>query len=42
MTYDESRGRTILYGGSVFDGKVSTTHDDTWAWDGERWTPLGK
>jgi len=33
MAYDESRGRTILYGGSVFDGKVSTSYYDTWEWD---------
>jgi len=35
MAYDESRGRTILYGGSVFDGKVSTSYYDTWEWDRE-------
>ena len=40
MAFDESLGRTILYGGSVFDGKVSTSYDDTWAWDGEGWMLL--
>ena len=42
MAYDESRGRTILYGGSVFDGKVSTSYYDTWEWDREGWTLVWK
>lgn len=42
MAYDESLGRTILYGGSVFDGKVSTSYYDTWAWDGEGWTLVSR
>ena len=33
MTYDESRGRVVLFGGT--DGTVSFS--DTWEWDGDNW-----
>jgi hypothetical protein len=36
--FDSARGRTLLYGGSAFDGKVSTQFHDTWEWGGEAWT----
>jgi len=33
MTYDEERGRVVLFGGSG-------PSNETWEWDGQRWTPL--
>ena len=35
MTYDSTRGVTVLFGGSV-DGAVYL--NDTWEWDGTAWT----
>ena len=40
MAYDEARGKTFLYGGGYFDGKVSTSYSDTWEWDGRQWTQV--
>jgi cysteine-rich repeat protein len=37
MTYDAVRGRVVLFGGFV-DG--SGDLDDTWEWDGSRWTEV--
>jgi hypothetical protein len=38
MQYDRVAREVVLYGGSA---PSSGTLDDTWAWDGSRWTPLG-
>ncbi len=40
MAYDAARGKTVLHGGSFWDGKVSTNYDDTWEWDGKQWTQI--
>ncbi|MCK6550072.1 hypothetical protein L6R52_29830, partial [Myxococcota bacterium] len=49
LAFDEARGVVVMHGGSV--GFDSTTFmdidaDDTWTWDGQRWTevptPLGR
>jgi hypothetical protein len=37
MAYDAARGKTVLFGGGSWDGKVSTQYDDTWEWDGKQW-----
>ena len=37
-TYDESRERTLLFGGAHWDGERSTTFNDLWSWDGRQWT----
>lgn len=39
MIYDSARGRAVLFGGSVFDGGVST-RNDTWTFDGREWRKL--
>src|SRR5215468_2010500 len=36
MVYDAARDRVLLFGGST----GTTFHDDTWSWDGSRWTQL--
>lgn len=39
MAYDSHRGVTVLHGGGRFDGaEQEPAFDDTWEWDGERWT----
>jgi hypothetical protein len=38
MTYDPVRQRTLLHGGSAWNGRASRHFDDTWAWDGRGWT----
>ena len=35
MAYDPGRKRTVLYGGQ---GATNNDLDDTWEWDGQRWT----
>ena len=40
MAYDPVRRKTVLFGGSSFDGKVSTVYGDTWEWDGQSWTRM--
>jgi hypothetical protein len=35
MVYDEARGRTVMFGGTVDGVGVS---NDTWLWDGTTWT----
>jgi len=35
LTYDESRGRTLLFGGDPLTGALL---GDSWGWDGEFWT----
>jgi hypothetical protein len=40
--FDSSRKMTLLHGGSAFDGKVSTTFKDTWAWNGANWTRVDR
>jgi hypothetical protein len=35
MTYDATRGRTVLFGGTRYPGGVA---GDTWEWDGSTWT----
>jgi hypothetical protein len=37
MAYDAARGRTVLFGGIGADGQH---RDDTWEWDGTRWTEI--
>lgn len=34
-TYDEARGKVVLFGGKTFDDSLQ---NDTWTWDGTRWT----
>ena len=36
MAFDVSRGRTVLFGGSVGDPPSA----DTWEWNGTTWTPV--
>lgn len=36
MTYDGARQRVVLFGGLLGNG---TSSDETWDWDGARWTP---
>lgn len=43
MTWDAARGVTLLYGGCTStnaNGLCATAVDDTWSWDGVRWTAL--
>jgi hypothetical protein len=40
MAFDPVRQRTMLFGGGAFDGRVVTSYDDTWEWDGAQWTQL--
>jgi len=50
MTYDAARKMVILFGGDVWKKKVDTSisadgevwdiRNDTWGWDGTRWTKL--
>jgi hypothetical protein len=40
MTYDPVRERTILHGGSAWNGRTSRHFNDTWAWDGRGWTRI--
>ena len=37
MAYDVGRGRTVLFGGSVSTGTVTSQVNDTWEWDGTSW-----
>lgn len=37
ITYDSVRGRVILFGGT---GPANARYNDTWEWDGTRWTKL--
>jgi hypothetical protein len=37
MAYDAARAQTILFGGMLAGETMS---DETWAWDGDDWTPL--
>jgi hypothetical protein len=39
MAYDAARGRVVLYGG-VLPGENHAFFDDTWEWDGQRWTRM--
>lgn len=41
ITYDEARGRTVIFGGVQLQAFL----DETWEWDGERWSeaaPIGR
>lgn len=40
MAYDAARGKTMLYGGNYWDGKISTRYEDIWEWDGKKWTQV--
>jgi len=40
LAYDSLRDRVILFGGLVPRVASGNRLDDTWAWDGVRWTPL--
>ena len=40
MAYDPVRHRVVLFGGSYWDGKVTTHYDDTWEWDGKQWSEV--
>jgi hypothetical protein len=37
MAYDESRGKTVMYGGQTADRAWAK---DTWEWDGRKWTKI--
>lgn len=39
MTYDSSRGRTVLFGGSISANQFAQL-GDTWEWDGSFWTQM--
>jgi hypothetical protein len=39
MTYDPSRGRTVLYGGRTAAGHANPI-GDTWEWDGQSWSRI--
>jgi hypothetical protein len=44
LAYDPLRRRVVLFGGSTVPGSSADALDDTWEWDGARWTqavPLG-
>jgi hypothetical protein len=40
MTYDPTRGRTLLFGGITFTGGSYETLDDLWQFDGLRWSKI--
>lgn len=41
MAYDAARGKTILYGGSIYrKGEGVRTFDDIWEWDGKQWAQI--
>ncbi len=40
MAYDAARGRTVLFGGTAVLAPDAPSFDDTWEWDGARWTRL--
>jgi hypothetical protein len=41
LAYDAARDRTVLYGGAGPRPEGGTkVHDDTWEWNGERWTRM--
>ena len=44
MAYDRARDRTLLYGGYTCDRETGRcgVEDDSWEWDGERWTSVGE
>lgn len=37
MAYDPNRSRTVLFAGSVSDGRTVTQVNDTWEWNGTDW-----
>lgn len=38
MAYDAANGRTVVFGG--FPGAGTVHYNDTWVWDGRRWTEI--
>jgi hypothetical protein len=40
MAYDSARKRVVLFGGATGSDPITTTVDDTWEWDGSRWTEM--
>ncbi len=38
LAYDTARGRTVLFGGTVFPRRAGAWATDTWEWDGKQWT----
>ena len=38
ICYDESRARTVLFGGVVWENDTWHYSNDTWEWDGTGWT----
>ena len=38
MVFDRKRHKTVLYGG--MDTKTGKVFDDTWEWDGKKWTQV--
>jgi hypothetical protein len=40
MVYDQSRARTVLYGGTSSTSSGGIPYGDTWEWDGVAWTQI--
>src|SRR5262249_39170706 len=40
ITYDETRGAAIVYGGTMPKCGATCSLDDTWAYDGSTWTKI--
>lgn len=40
LAYDPARGVTVMFGGQVGSGRTAVFPQDTWEWDGTRWTRI--
>ncbi len=40
MAYDSAQGRMVLFGGAGVPGNPNQDNQDTWAWNGTKWTEL--
>lgn len=40
MAIDRPRGKLILFGGNGDEAEGTTSHNDTWEWDGAKWVHL--
>lgn len=38
LAYDQAQGDVVLFGGAASNGRSPLWLDDTWSWDGSRWT----
>jgi Galactose oxidase, central domain len=42
MSYDRERKTVVLYGGTGSDDDPAKAFDDTWEWDGKKWTRIAE